>query len=612
MRVLLCALGLAVASAAGSSVLFEGPPDSGTPGVAITYDGNSLAVPGYCRSALCEANAKAAATNGGSVTALEAAVVAEDAKLGAALGLESYTRQSSDKDIRELVLKEDAARQAADATLRAALVSEEAARNATDANLRAEIAALKARNTALASSLAAVVKRLDAIEKTQTADVTALTEADAQAQRELAALAEESRRKDKEVESAIASVQAQHKDDIERLGKADASFVAADTKIEKVVEVLEEQSKRADADLQQQIDLVEQQQAQDVLELKKRDVAIAQSSSEGDAELTASHEGTQDSLTNLAAESRKADAELRDAISAVSKMKGPKGEAGAKGATGATGAKGETGATGEAGKAGAKGEVGAAGQKGEKGRDAPTPAPPTPAPPTPAPVWGLTAEHAGASCADLQAKGVSTPGMYYVRSPPLYGHGSVTKGGADGYTGGYAGIDDVNSYAGMVFDPNHPLLGKAIAGADVSLKRDPGATGEVQLVLLDSKYALKATIGSVQASSLGETTPGGGGTGPAGMEAWTLTKFRMPAGTTATIAANDVLALHSASGLSYYDHKRVYYPEVKNSKLGFDQNAEIAVKHWSAWYPEPRADLKITIWASGFDAVKQVQCSFAR
>ena len=137
----------------------------------------------------------------------------------------------------------------------------------------------------------------------------------------------------------------------------------------------------------------------------------------------------------------------------------------------------------------------------------------------------------------------------------------------------------------------------------------------MQLVLLNSTYGVKAIIGSVQASSLGETPPGGGGTGPTGMEAWTLTQFRMAAGQTATIMANDVLALHSATpkdagGLSYYDHARVYYPEVKNSNLGFDQNAEVVVKHWSMWYPEPRSDLKITIWAEGIDAVTQTYCSF--
>jgi hypothetical protein len=199
--------------------------------------------------------------------------------------------------------------------------------------------------------------------------------------------------------------------------------------------------------------------------------------------------------------------------------------------------------------------------------------------------------------------------MYYIKSAPLYNHGSVTEH-TDDYKGGYAGIDDVNSYAGMVFSSHHPLVGKDISGADMYLKRDRGASGTVQLVLLDGSHTVKAHLGSVQASTLGETTPGGGGVGALGMTAWTKVQFRMIKGHKVTIAANDILALHNAGGLSYYDNQRVYYPEVKNADLGFDRNAEMAVKHWSNWYPEPMADLKVTLWSPTFDTVRHEFCSF--
>jgi len=81
-----------------------------------------------------------------------------------------------------------------------------------------------------------------------------------------------------------------------------------------------------------------------------------------------------------------ADATLTKAISAVTKMAGPKGDTGADGAKGDQGAKGDTGADGLdglTGQAGVKGDTGADGAKGDKGDRGAT----ATAAPTPAPAW---------------------------------------------------------------------------------------------------------------------------------------------------------------------------------------------------------------------------------
>eukprot|EP00936_MAST-01D_sp_MAST-1D-sp1_P002654 g2654.t1 len=104
-------------------------------------------------------------------------------------------------------------------------------------------------------------------------------------------------------------------------------------------------------------------------------------------------------LADAKAAYEKADDDLQKAITAVSKMQGPKGEQGAPGARGYTGAKGEAGANGAKGDNGAKGEVGsqgatgatgatgakgatgATGAKGQKGQTGATPTTTTKAPP---------------------------------------------------------------------------------------------------------------------------------------------------------------------------------------------------------------------------------------
>ena len=139
-------------------------------------------------------------------------------------------------------------------------------------------------------------------------------------------------------------------------------------------------------------------------------------------------------------------------------------------------------------------------------------------------------------------------------------------------------MDDVNSYVGQAFSSSSPLVGENVAGADVYLQRDVGTVGQVELVLVSASHVLKGTIGSVDASTLGETAIGGGGP-----SAWTLVKFRLPAGQSYTIAAGDIIALHAVSGLDYYNNERVYYPSFKNIGAGFDASSNMVVKHLTAW-----------------------------
>jgi hypothetical protein len=228
--------------------------------------------------------------------------------------------------------------------------------------------------------------------------------------------------------------------------------------------------------------------------------------------------------------------------------------------------------------------------------------------PTPAPTpvqWGSTAALAGASCADLKAKGVDKSGTYFVKGQPLYDHKSVADK-VDGYAGSYAGIDNVNSYAGEILPSGHPLVGKSIGGVDIFLKRDKGATGTVELVLLNADKSIKATIGTADVATLGETSPGGADDRTDGTIAWTLTKFRPT--TALTVRAGEMIALKDGGGLSYYENHRVYYPEVKAIDGGFDQSGSIIVKHWSSWYPEPMSDLKMTVWGPNVDAAYQQRC----
>jgi len=285
--------------------------------------------------------------------------------------------------------------------------------------------------------------------------------------------------------------------------------------------------------------------------------------------------------------------------------RGTQGATGTTGAQGAQGVQGTQGATGQTGAQGAQGVQGIEGEQGPQGLAATTESP-TPAP-TPI-MWGSTAALAGASCADLHAKGVTASGSYFVQGAPLYDHKSIALT-AGGFDGSYAGIDNVNSYAGEILPSGHPLVGKSLGGVDIFLKRDKGATGTVALVVLKADKSVKATIGTVDVATLGETSPGGVDDRTDGTTAWTLTKFRPSA--PIALGAGEMIALKDGGGLSYYANHRVYYPEVKNMDGGFDKSGSILVKHWSSWYPEPMSDLKMTVWGPNVDSAYQTFCDSA-